>query len=349
MNFELWNTQKEILSDIDQDILNVTWFLVKKIQFSFSDFFKVVMYRSFIWMVMLPLLLFFLLPFLMTNVSIIWWFIIAPFVIWFFKLFESVGLYYSFKYIYIARIDNNPQNDIFIIWWKKDKSEWEEDKEKLLGTQMQWLMDWIDGQKRSDLVWYVTLLNALFFCFIIAVSFQYPIISIPLFIASWLLLIIPRINPLFNFGNLWEKIQSLTPQIESQSQLIQSEFRKDMNFGVLHSWFEKLSSTFSIIISYILKLEKFEQKANMWNLFDSTKYINSLRSDILTPLISLKSFLEKQKQGLMASQRELSRVRIWWSEEESANRELASKRSESLIIELEKNILSLDEMILKME
>jgi hypothetical protein len=299
-------------------------------------------------MVMLPLILFFLLPFLISNITIIGWLIITPFVIWFFKLFESVGLYYSFKYIYIARVDNNPQNDVFIVWWRKDKSEWEEDKEKLLGTQMRWIMDWIDGKERNDLVWYVSVLNLIFFCFIMLLSFQYPILSIPLFIASCLLLIIPRFNALYAFGNLGEKIQSLTPQIESESKLVQSEFEKDMNFGVLHSGFEKLSATFSQIVSLVLKLENTEKKTNKWNLFDSTKYINSLRSDIITPLTSLKTFLEKQKQQLQTSQQELTRVRVWWSDE-LWNMELSSKRSESLLNELEKNIISLDEMIGKME
>jgi hypothetical protein len=170
----------------------------------------------------------------------------------------------------------------------------------------------------------------------------YPIIS------YLLRQLVEHFHPLYAFGNLGEKIQSLTPQIESQSKLIQSEFEKDMNFSVLHSWFEKLSFTFSTIISLVLKLEKIEQKANNWNLFDSTKYINSLRSDIITPLISLKLFLEKQRQELASSQQELTRVRIWWSEVDSANIDLSSKRSESLMIELEKNIVSLDEMIEKM-
>jgi hypothetical protein len=175
------------------------------------------------------------------------------------------------------------------------------------------------------------------------------ILYLPLLISILYILrqLVEHFHPLYAFGNLGEKIQSLTPQIESQSKEIQENFEKDTNFGVLHSGFEKLSLTFSAIVSLVLKLENIEKKANKWNLFDSNKYINSLRSDILTPLISLRTFLEKQKTELMNSQKELSRVRVWWSDE-SWNTELASKRSESLMMELEKNILSLDEMILKM-
>ncbi|MBP9779724.1 hypothetical protein KBD33_03835, partial [Candidatus Gracilibacteria bacterium] len=76
-------------------------------------------------------------------------------------------------------------------------------------------------------------------------------------------------NPLYAFGNLGEKIQAVTPQIEQQSKEIQQNFEKDMNFSILHSGFEKLSSTFSQIVSLVLKLEHIEKKANKGNLFDS--------------------------------------------------------------------------------
>jgi hypothetical protein len=61
-----------------------------------------------------------------------------------------------------------------------------------------------------------------------------------------------------------------------------------MNFSVLSDGFDALSKTFSEIISLVIKLEKIEAKANKGNLFDSEKYINSLRTDILKPLQQLK-------------------------------------------------------------
>ncbi len=100
-------------------------------------------------------------------------------------------------------------------------------------------------------------------------------------------------------------------------------------------------------MSLVIKIEKVEARANKWNLFDSEKYINSLRWDIVTPLTSLKTFLEKQKMELMQSQKELTRVRVWGSES-TGNIELQSKRSESLIQELTENIEKLDVMIGKM-
>ncbi|MBP9779789.1 hypothetical protein KBD33_04180 [Candidatus Gracilibacteria bacterium] len=159
--------------------------------------------------------------------------------------------------------------------------------------------------------------------------------------------LVEHLHPLYAFGNLGEKIQKLTPDIESQSQIIQNEFKKDINFVTLHSGFEELSNTFNTIIALVLKLERIEARANKGNLFDSEKYINSLRTDITEPLTSLKEFLMKQRQELIESQRELSRVRIGGSEG-SGNRDLTSKRDESIIAELDTNIGALETMIQKM-
>lgn len=146
------------------------------------------------------------------------------------------------------------------------------------------------------------------------------------------------------FITLGEKIQKLTPQISEISTSIQENFQSDMNFKVLSDGFDSLSSIFSQIVSLVIKLEKIESRANKWNLFDSEKYINSLRTDITEPLISLRIFLEKQRDELIQSQKELSRVRVGWSDE-STSIELASKRWEPLIQELTENIEKLSEMI----
>ena len=129
--------------------------------------------------------------------------------------------------------------------------------------------------------------------------------------------------------------------------MIQKEFSTTMDFRVLSRSFDTLASTFSKIVVLVIKLEQVEKKANKWDLFDSAKYINSLREDIRTPLLSLKTFLETKKRGLENSQQELSRVRVsvGWEWE---NRELQSMRSEELMKELDNNILKLDEMIGKL-
>jgi hypothetical protein len=200
---------------------------------------------------------------------------------------------------------------------------------------------------------YSPLFSGLLFIFVIFMILCYPVII------SIFHILIEYLHPLYAFGNLGEKIQKLTPEIESQSQLIQTEFQKDMNFGVLHSGFEKLSSTFSAIVSLVLKLERIEARANKGNLFDSAKYIGSLRSDIVTPLTELRKFLEKQRTELLRSQKELMKVRIGWVDSEinsewrehsgwQEQAELGSKRSESLLQELSTNIAALDTMVGKM-
>lgn len=154
-------------------------------------------------------------------------------------------------------------------------------------------------------------------------------------------------HPLYAFGNLWEKIQSLTPRISEQSKQIESEFRWDMDFRVLSKSFDSLASTFSDIVSLVIKLEKVEHKANKWDLFDSKKYIDSLRTDIRNPLSELKKFLEKKRKELQVSQEELMRVlvSVGWGWE---NRELQSVRATELMKELDENIGKLDMMLEKL-
>ena len=200
----------------------------------------------------------------------------------------------------------------------------------------------------------VFIVMALWGIWYIIIGILYIVVYLVYFI-SILLLPILRLFGAFNrFTTYWEKIQSLTPLVEEKSREIQKNFQEDMNFSVLSDGFDSLASTFSEIITLVIKLEKIEAKANKGNLFDSEKYINSLRADILVPLKSLKSFLETQKEELGKSQWELKKVRVrvewvdpslWsgWQEQ----KELASKRSESLLMELTENIEKLDTMIQK--
>lgn len=237
-------------------------------------------------------------------------------------------------------------NELMVYFeWKDVLQTWLNKKPKV------WIIEskWFDPVFKKFFIFLVSIQPFYWLLdnvFIWSIILFWAYLLIPLFL-YFLRQLVEHFHPLYTFWNLWEKIQKLTPQIASQSELIQREFEKDMNFSVLHAGFEKLSSIFSQIISLVLKLEQVEKRANKWNLFDSTKYINSLRSDIITPLTSLRKFLESQKQELLTSQKELTRVRVWWSEE-TGNIDLASKRSESLLQELDENIEKLDEMIGKM-
>ena len=173
----------------------------------------------------------------------------------------------------------------------------------------------------------------------------------PLLLISFLWLVgnflIRKINPLYAFGNLGEKIQKLTPQISEKSQEIQQNFVSDMNYRVLSDGFDGLTSTFSQIISLVIRLELVEARANKGNLFDSERYISSLRSDIVWPLRSLRDFLDTKRTALTVSREELSRVRVQVGGT-SENRDLASARTEPLMRELTENIERLDTMIEKM-
>ena len=132
------------------------------------------------------------------------------------------------------------------------------------------------------------------------------------------------------------------------SEIIQKNFRKEMDYQILSDGFDTLASTFSQIISLVIRLELNESKANKGNIFDSEKYIRSLHNDIVTPLISLKNFLEIQESKLLKSQLGLSRVQVQVGGY-NENRELQSIRTEPLLIELRENIEKLDAMIGKLK
>ncbi len=187
------------------------------------------------------------------------------------------------------------------------------------------------------IIWYIVLT-----CIYILI----PLIVIGLFMMI-MRSIFQKFHPLYAFGNLGEKIQKLMPQIESQSKTMQKNFASDMSYRILSDGFDGLASTFSQIVSLVIRLEKVEARANRGNLFDSGKYISSLRSDIVGPLGSLRIFLDGKRTELISSREELSRVgvKIGWAIE---NRDLTSARTEPLILELTENIEKLDMMIGKM-
>ena len=159
--------------------------------------------------------------------------------------------------------------------------------------------------------------------------------------------LLPYFHPLYAFGNLWEKIQKLTPQIETQSKTIEKNFTSDMSYQVLSDGFDGLASSFAQIVSLVIRLEWVEARANRGNLFDSERYISSLRSDIVWPLLSLRGFLDSKRTELISSREELSRVQVPIGGA-SENIVLTSARTESLMRELTENINQLDMMIEKM-
>ncbi len=184
----------------------------------------------------------------------------------------------------------------------------------------------------------------LFLYAIIAFLIFQIIISICLLWLDW---IIAYLYPIISFGKIWKKIQRITPQISEQSQIIQAEFEKNMDFSKLHTGFAWLSSLFSHVLELVIEIEKIETRANKGNMFDSKKYINSLRMDIMEPLQSLKGFLEIQKKKLFDSQQEL--ISVWERRDQlSEYTVLQSKRTELVIGELDSNIILLQDMIQKM-
>jgi hypothetical protein len=273
-----------------------------------------------------------------------------------------IGLYFILKWILWYLYDYLRSGIIFyykwgtiefweigFFWFKKNLNKWiillDEMYEKIISPTK------TEFKNYSFISILIFLLFFLFIKWGMYICFGFFVWVLLLFISR---IIFQSFHPLYSFWNIWEKIQKFTPEIEVQSKLIQSNFKKEQNFNILSEGFDSLSSTFSQIVSLVIKLEKVETRANKWNLFDSEKYINSLRSDIIEPLKSLRVFLENQREKLQSSQVELQRVRLkvgWdpslhsgWQE----HAELASKRTEPLLRELSENIEKLDLMISKM-
>lgn len=153
-----------------------------------------------------------------------------------------------------------------------------------------------------------------------------------------------------NFGHflsLWFEIQEITKKMILASDTIKLNFVGNQKFWELEEWLDTFALILKKLTTKIIRIEKIERSIGKWNIFDSQKYLNSLKGNITEPLRLLQSFLGNKRTELIASREELSRVRVqvgWASE----NRDLQSARTEPLMVELTENIDQLDVMIKKM-
>ena len=317
-NLELTKSEKKELEK--------RWFLIKW-NYSFKDFVETIFYSLMyllIWVLPYMLIIWFAFIFIeyfprvvMTLFALTFIIFISPIIAFLFTYILSWTIFYSSKgIIHLGSItktyNTTAYKCLFFLPHLADKMR--RSKEWWFGLYVWWILLTIGTYIGSVLLQLNDNTSILFACMKTCFYMVGSVWSLYIFLE------IPRrtlqfFHPLYAFWNLWEKIQKLTPRIEEESKQIQKNFQKDMNFWVLSDWFDTLSSTFSDSISLVIKLEKVEQRANKGNLFDSEKYINSLRSDIIEPLKSLRIFLEKQKTKLIESYKELSkvRVRVGWS------------------------------------
>lgn len=279
------------------------------------------------------------------------WVIVLIFLI---LLFLLPVLYGWVEYIFSGKLFFT-ENGIIWFWKELELKDIIEKKKRVLIFFHQfsifWNILWLDLKWDDRLIYKIiaVFLSILICWYMSTLSFYYPLTIWVFLLVSYTLRRWMTIFSLYRFAEIWDKIQLLTPEIEKQSRFIQKNFKTNQNFQILRNWFDSLSSTFSKIVSLVIRLERVEKRANKWNLFDSEKYINSLRSDIIEPLKSLRAFLEEQRQKLIGSQRELTRVRAWGIDPSLRSEwQLTWKRSESLILELGESIEKLDVMIGKM-
>jgi hypothetical protein len=95
-----------------------------------------------------------------------------------------------------------------------------------------------------------------------------------------------------------------------------------------------------------LELEKIEKKMDKWNLFDAIKYINSIRQDILNPLIDIRDLLLVQWVKLLYNEIEKQK---FLSAENIVHTKLQSTRSFLIKEELDAYTEKLNTMIALLE
>lgn len=353
-SIDLENIKNPIfLCEVEKSYLLSRGFLVIEILIPIYWFIQSILYQIGFWIALCPYGIFLLyLNYSWQKQIGIWidspilYISILPFItVWLFKIAKYIQIYFLSRFVYVSRKVNNSINtydDAYIISWSTEAKRWKNATSILTGK-------W----------WYIGIITqimwpkfeagvSIYSIFAILALFIFLPISIPVIISTIvIMMVLGQYNPLYAFGNIWSKIQKLTPEIEKKSKKIQSEFQSDMNFKILRDGFDSLSSTFSEIVSLVLELEKVEKRANKWNLFDSEKYISSLKLDIVWPLHSLRGFLDSKRTELISAQQELSRVRVQVGGT-SEQRDLASVRTEPLMWGLTENITQLDVMIEKM-
>lgn len=336
----------------EKEILDKYWFLVKK-NYAFTQLLsttiKIFIFLIIVWQLFAWIWFLFLSAFYEWNIYR--WSINSIFLtIFIFVCMSPVWLYIK-DYLHSGKVFYS--NNQIISFWNihKNKLSW-------INKGILFFEKFYNTFSRVD----DTYFKAIFGNFILKIYFLLFLVM-PGFIIynSWLILVITSIlcwflslnilrhlyqsfHPLYAFWNIWEKIQALTPEIGIQSAIIQNELKTstsdDIDYRNLHNAFDNLSHTFYKIVSLVIRLEHIEKRANKWNLFDSLKYIHSLKDDILSPLDSLDIFLEEKVSALRAKEIELRqvRVKVWWIEQwgDPWHLSLTSTRIWPLITEIER-------------
>ena len=206
-----------------------------------------------------------------------------------------------------------------------------------------------EGRSMRDIVTWI--MSFVFTWFVIGIV---AMLNIGFFLLFFVLnSVLPYFSTFSRYILSLRKLERESSHLSEISSKIIDFFTHDRDVHTLDQYFSDLSQSYNRIIHTIRELEQVEEKANQWNIFDSEKYIHSLRCDILEPLKSLKSFLEAQKEELEKSQWELKKMRVRVGGTDPSLRsgreqsELVSKRGELLREELTENIKKLDTMIHK--
>lgn len=275
--------------------------------------------------------------------------LLSPF-IWFFKWFFEL---WKYRYIYITHEQIIFGEKMYNLWSAELRNLLE--KQKITNFSFFWkLLILVPILVCASIIIYVIIKLNIFAT--ISMQLKYFFVGyVGLVIFLWVpfyYFFLKRTQTYFfnHFLSLGLKLQKIAPKIQLISKKFQYNFQEKVKSGTgfdsMRKFLDELSGNFSEVTEIIIELEKVEKKMDKWNLFDAIRYINSLKQDILAPIVNTRDLLMEQWNNLLFKETEKQKLR----DEKSSlmvYTELQSVRSSVIKNELDANIEKLNVMIAK--
>ncbi len=172
-------------------------------------------------------------------------------------------------------------------------------------------------------------------------------LSIPLLMSYVIGIIMQYFSPLSRFANIGIDLQNCVEKVEIWCKNIIISLRGDIDFRIVHSSFDTIAKNLSRSYKLSKKLEQIELEYNVGNIFDSAKFLESLKSDIRSSATELILFLNEKKISL-TSGKALNRNQ---QKENSlvGHLILLDRRTDIVISQIDTGISCIQELLKKLE
>ncbi len=215
---------------------------------------------------------------------------------------------------------------------------------------LQWFnlpfLQWFHSPAIGTILAYSIHIDDLFFYFhhhlLCSILFYVSYLSVSIGIIFLIRFLSNIFHPLTSFVYTWERIQHYTRDFIIHSNNIQENFKeKLLNCNFLKD-FKLLASFLEKINRLVSKIEVIESTLNMGDVFQSKKYIASLKEDICKPLYALSVMLGEKRSEIIVAIKELNTLKEW-----TAHTLLHNKRLENLLTQVEMMISLSSKLLLK--